>query len=1301
MSKNHNSTAGLLKQKVSFFRKMVSWMVLALMILQNLLIVSIIEVKAAVPGLGSAIFINELHYDNNGVDSGEFVEIAGPAGTDLTNWSLVLYNGNGGASYNTKSLSGVVPAQQGGYGTLAFTYPVDGIQNGSPDGVALVNGTTLVQFLCYEGTFAATNGVASGQTCTDIGVTEPSTSTIGFSLQLQGSGTTYGNFTWAAPSQNTQGTINTGQTFTGGSGSTNPTGTGAANPNPVAAGGTTLLTVAVTPGTNPSSPITSVSGDLTAIGGSATQPFFDDGTNGDAAPGDNVFSYNTAVSNATTAGSKSLPVTITDALARTGTVSIALVVTSSATPPSVAGAANPNSLMAGSSTLLTAAVTAGTNPTSTGLVVTGDLTTIGGSATQTFFDDGTNGDVTAGDNVFSFTATIAAGTAPGNKNLPVTVADAQLRTGNMTIALTVTQPPLTAQPLPFSQNWSNTNLITTNGDWSSVPGIIGYRGDNLTPNTGTDPQTILAEGSTTPVDITANSTTPNTLTSGGIYEFEIANPVVAFQGSGTADAPHVVINLNTTGKDNITVFYNLRDIESSIDNAVQPVALQYRVGNTGDYTNVPAAFVADATTGPNEATLVTPIAVVLPAAVSNQPLVQLRIITANAVGNDEFVGVDDIFIDSNGTIPLSGAGSANPGQVESGAATLLKVSVNPATNPASTGITVIGNLTTIGGSATQAFFDDGTNGDTVAGDNIFSFAATVPSNSSGGSRTLPVTITDAQSRTASTSISLTVIAAADPQEHLVMGNPSGATPDVNNPFNYLLPKNQYVMSYHRDRAIPNWVSWHLDSSWIGAANRQDDFRPDPSLPADWYHVKETDYSGSGFDRGHHTPSADRTRSIPDNSATFLMTNMMPQAPGNNQGPWEKLESYGRTLVGQGSELYILGAGVGVGGTGRTQNGPLVYAETIANGQVTVPSYTWKVILVLPVGDDDVARVTANTRTIAVIMPNHDDIRPDSWQKYLATVDQVEALTGYNFFSNVPPNIQAVIESRLDPESNAAAPQTVAGGTYTNLDVTSTPNKSLTGNITVTGNLNLGGTILATSNFCVTLGANATVTHGSGYVNGCVERQFDTVAAAVEYPVGTQNGFSPVMIAVTALGQSSKLAVRAVEGVQPNVADPTLALKRYWTLTETGDLTANLTFKYLDIDVPAGVSENSLTLQRYEGGFTTIPATIDPNANTATANDISQFSDWTLIALAPTAATVTVSGRVHLPERGLTGARVTLTDSQGNSRSVSSGKSGSFRFTNVMAGETYIISVKFKRYSFAPQVVTVTEDITDLDFFPLN
>jgi endonuclease G len=232
-----------------------------------------------------------------------------------------------------------------------------------------------------------------------------------------------------------------------------------------------------------------------------------------------------------------------------------------------------------------------------------------------------------------------------------------------------------------------------------------------------------------------------------------------------------------------------------------------------------------------------------------------------------------------------------------------------------------------------------------------------------------------------------------------MGNPSNAVTNVNQPTNYLMQKSTYDLAYHRDYRRPQWTSWHLNSTWLGGTPRQDDYRPDTSLPAGWYQVQAGDYSGSGYDRGHMCPSGDRTRTVAENSSTFLMTNMIPQAPDNNQITWANLESYCRTLAGQGNEMYIISGGYGVSGY-------------IGPGQVARPTSTWKVIIVLPNGNDDVQRVTTATRTIAVIMPNQNGINSD-WRTYRVTVDAVEALTGFDFFSNVPPEIQAVIESRVD------------------------------------------------------------------------------------------------------------------------------------------------------------------------------------------------------------------------------------------------------------------------------------------------
>jgi len=181
----------------------------------GLIIFGVVNIQAApLTSDGPSVFINEIHYDNDGTDSDEAIEIAGPAGTDLAGWKLLLYNGNGGVVYTTTELSGLIPDQQDGYSTLFFSYPANGIQNGAPDGMALVDPTeTVIQFLSYEGTFTATDGPAAGMTSVDIGVSEASTSPPGHSLQLTGTGSTYLEFTWASSAPNTFGAVNTGQAF--------------------------------------------------------------------------------------------------------------------------------------------------------------------------------------------------------------------------------------------------------------------------------------------------------------------------------------------------------------------------------------------------------------------------------------------------------------------------------------------------------------------------------------------------------------------------------------------------------------------------------------------------------------------------------------------------------------------------------------------------------------------------------------------------------------------------------------------------------------------------------------------------------------------------------------------------------------------------------------------------------------------------------------------------------------------------------------------------------------------------------
>ncbi|WP_240163728.1 DNA/RNA non-specific endonuclease [Spirosoma taeanense] len=243
-------------------------------------------------------------------------------------------------------------------------------------------------------------------------------------------------------------------------------------------------------------------------------------------------------------------------------------------------------------------------------------------------------------------------------------------------------------------------------------------------------------------------------------------------------------------------------------------------------------------------------------------------------------------------------------------------------------------------------------------------------------------------------------------DNLALGNPSRAT--LNDPDNYLMAKSTYTLSYSRKRGIANWVSWHLSSAWKGDSPRTNEFRPDPTLPTGWYAAKTSDYTHTGFDRGHLCPSDDRDGSAEDNAATFLLTNIVPQAPRHNREVWKYLEEYERHLVANGNEVYVIAGTYGVGGTG--QNGP---ASALAGGKLTVPASLWKIIVVLPTGSDDVSRISTNTRVIAVNIPNVQSAADKPWNAYVTSIDLLENQTGYDFLSNVSADVQRIIEARVD------------------------------------------------------------------------------------------------------------------------------------------------------------------------------------------------------------------------------------------------------------------------------------------------
>ncbi len=228
---------------------------------------------------------------------------------------------------------------------------------------------------------------------------------------------------------------------------------------------------------------------------------------------------------------------------------------------------------------------------------------------------------------------------------------------------------------------------------------------------------------------------------------------------------------------------------------------------------------------------------------------------------------------------------------------------------------------------------------------------------------------------------------------LPFGNPSNAATD---PDNYLLVHRSHTLSYNNSRGTLNWIAWRTGTADLGEKRERSRFEEDRSLPNGFQRVQYYDYSGSGYDRGHMVPAADRFANESLMEETFLMTNIVPQTGDMNQFPWNKLESYSRAIVRQGNEVYTIAG---------------VYGEKDRlRGKVVVPTNCWKVIVVFP-SRQPKDKITAATRLIAVDMPNIDGIENENWERYQTTVRSIEERTGLDLFSLVPREIQDIIETK--------------------------------------------------------------------------------------------------------------------------------------------------------------------------------------------------------------------------------------------------------------------------------------------------
>jgi endonuclease G len=212
----------------------------------------------------------------------------------------------------------------------------------------------------------------------------------------------------------------------------------------------------------------------------------------------------------------------------------------------------------------------------------------------------------------------------------------------------------------------------------------------------------------------------------------------------------------------------------------------------------------------------------------------------------------------------------------------------------------------------------------------------------------------------------------------------------------VIDERYFVLSYSPRLRVANWVSWRLVKEDLGPAPRRDDFHPDELLPPSFPPVGPRDYAGSGFDRGHLCPAQDRSSTPRAMTSTFVMTNVQPQRPALNRGPWERLETFERALASQGRQLFIVAGGLFDAMPARIGAG------------VAVPRASYKIIVVLDPGQGP-ASIRPDTTVYAVRMPNESGLRP--WPQYLVSVDQLERDSGYDFLTAVPAPIADQVEAR--------------------------------------------------------------------------------------------------------------------------------------------------------------------------------------------------------------------------------------------------------------------------------------------------
>jgi DNA/RNA endonuclease G (NUC1) len=917
------------------------------------------------------VHISELHYDNTGTDAGEAIEISGPAGTSLTGWSLVLYNGAATSRlrYQTINLTGTIPDLCNGRGVLVFA--AVGMQNGDPDGVALVNGATVIEFLSYGGSFTAADGPAAGIVSTDMGVKEPGA--VGESLQRDELGV------WRGPVAATFGACNPAPEV----GPITTVTVAPANASIVVGGaqqftatatdaqGRTVTTTFTWSSTVPA--IADVNATGLAIGfqaGDVTITATADGVSGQAAlhvtqpvPLPAVRFSEIHYDNAGTDADEAIEVegpAGTDlsgwsvvlynggngAAYRTDPLNGVIVERCNGRGVAVVNYPS-NGIQNGNPDAFALVDASGTVVEF--LSYGGAFTAVGGPAAgQTSADIGVTEPTTtpAGQSLWRNSAGAwqpAAASSFGacNEN---DVPPPPPPPGPPLVINELMADPLRA---PGGASW---------GEWFEVH------------NTGSEPidlqgWTILSSGQ--PAH-TVNSSV--IVPAGGFAVLGRGNDPALnggitldynyFTGSSTTiflDGDDWLVLRDASGARVDSVRWSSSSIARGITRALRDASAENADVNGANwgYSTTPFGAGDLGTPGAANGTL------------DNTPPVLANFITfSGRTASDPALPVG--FEDQIFPTLRSGTGASIP-------STFTWSSETP--DVASVDANGVVRALAVGTAVFRATAADGTTG-------TYSLATR-----------LGVASTTAQY-----------------DGNAEFGEPTDG--DASDDF--IVRRAQYTASYNRHRGSPNWVSYNLEATHFGNEDRCDCFTFDPSLPAAFTRITTADYTGAGtvagfgIDRGHLARSFDRTSASLDNATTFYFSNIIAQASDQNQGPWAALENHlGNLAQTQNKEVYVIAGASGNQGTVKNE------------GKIVIPTHTWKVAVILPRnhGLSDINDVT-DLEVVAVIMPNDPGVRNVNWETYKTTIDAVEALSGYDLLALLPNQIEIAIESGTEPPAGA-------------------------------------------------------------------------------------------------------------------------------------------------------------------------------------------------------------------------------------------------------------------------------------------